>query len=346
MRFAFNILDNFDQFLDNLDKTSMFEAFAKKLSIKQHITRQRELLDGIYDTVTFRCSVRDILENVALLESFKLSDPKPTVERFLGFRHKYFAGDSNSLYRNVFDFLSQRIGSKGAYSLLSPLSFIALQGDNPPESFGTIVDIIEDLLADGMSLQQLESADMPKMFSLLEMGDIHNLWIYNLDSVSDKVKETTPFQCAKYAVNLLGASKLIEISARPSFINSLARDTVKCLVPLVTVFSSAAGSDLKGLVRGIAAEDEELKYLIVGRVGLVGAAERLTLYREQKDLHQFCPHYNSCPHYKSGLCFNYFTPPSIELGYDKCGFIEAFESRTKLKPIDAWIQLKKKIQLD
>ncbi len=50
-------------------------------------------------------SPKDILEGVAFVESFKLTDSNPTIDRFLEFRDRYYPGDGESYYRRTFDYL-------------------------------------------------------------------------------------------------------------------------------------------------------------------------------------------------------------------------------------------------
>jgi hypothetical protein len=152
-------------------RSSPSTLFSDEKGINVSYVRHTE--EGIFETPMFGCSARDLLEGAAILESFKLTDPKPTPSRFLGYREKYFAGDSDSYYRYTFDYLSQSIGIENAYHLLSPLPFVALQGDSPSELFKTIV---EDLLPE-ISPEELKYSNIVKIFSLLGMNaNIPNLF--------------------------------------------------------------------------------------------------------------------------------------------------------------------------
>ena len=268
-----------------------------------------------------------------------MNTPNPNVFGFLKFREDFFPGRSDSCYRKSFDYLSEHIGQSFAYYLLAPLSFVALQSDHPPKSF---VAIIEDLLPN-TSPDELIRATMPELFSHFGMS-IHDHLLYNLNSMPVKLRHPILYECAKYAVNLLGTSDLIEMAARPSLIESsgISLEAAESLLPPMVGFSSSPGAKLEAMTFGLTKQDKELGQLIEHTTGLIGAAERLTLFRESSDLYQFCPHSTSCPHYASALCFNYFSPPSIELGHANCGFIRFFESRTKMKPYEAWVKLNSK----
>jgi len=323
MQYAFNVLDNFHQLLSVWDSDTRFEQVTNALLSRE-----------------FGLSVQDLLEGVAAVESFKMNIASPDVAKFLSFRNKFFPGDSNSCYRISFDYLSQYIGQPFAYHLLSPLSFLALQSDHPPKSFITIVkDILPTL-----SLDEVKTAPVFNLFSHFGM-DIHNHLLYNLDSLSAEMRHPLLYKCIKYAIDLLGVPKLLEISARPSVIESgqfdlrLNGKMVEAVLPPMVVFSSTPGSKLGGMVFGLAKQDKELRELMMYITGLIGAAERLTLFRNETNLYQFCPHEATCPHYAPALCFNYFAPPSIEMGYKNCGFGQVFESRTGIKPDQAWKKL-------
>jgi len=56
----------------------------------------------------------DILEGVAVLESFKLCIEDPTPERFLLFRDQYLPGNEKSVYHRSFNWLAHAIGGDRA----------------------------------------------------------------------------------------------------------------------------------------------------------------------------------------------------------------------------------------
>jgi hypothetical protein len=322
VRHAFSILRHYEQLPSIREERTLFEATARALSSRKDRT----------------FSVRDLLEGVAVVESFKITDPSPTVERFIGFRNEYFPGNYNSSYRRTFDYLGETIGATAAYSLLAPLSFIALQSGNPPDAFITIVD---NVLSSDLSVEQLERADMVELFALLEM-DIRDHLLYRLDSVPSSHRNPITHECAKYSADLIGVSRLLEIAGRPSRIEDagLTLDEVHSLFPPIIAYSSTPGTKLEGTTFGVARKDAGLGAFIMYTVGLIGAVERMTLYRDSSALHQFCPHSTGCPYYTTGLCFNYFAPPSIGLGYRDCGFVRVFENQTGAKPDEVWSKLK------
>jgi len=36
------------------------------------------------------------------------------------------------------------------------------------------------------------------------------------------------------------------------------------------------------------------------------------------------------------LCFKYFAPPGLELGYEECAFIRTFKDVSGVTPLEAW----------
>lgn len=323
LKYAFNVLDNFQEFLSIKKRTTFFEDAVKALSVRDN---------GL--------SVRDLLEGVATFESFNMTLREPTEIEFLEFREKFTLGNGDNCYWNSFDYLSDHgdLDESFSYNLLSPLSFMALQSDNPPRSFKAIVDDILPTL----SLDEVVDANVPELFSLFGM-DIRNHLLSNLNSMPIEMQNPILYSSAKYAVNALGLPRLLEIAARPSIIKSIVgQETIEALYPPLVAFSSTPGSKLWGMTFGVCKQDRKLAELMMRTTGLIGAAERLTLLKDGPRPYQFCPHTSDCPHSPSALCFNYFAPPSIELGYKNCRFIRFFESRTGMKPDRAWEALTSK----
>ncbi|MEB2288916.1 MAG: hypothetical protein OZ934_12465 [Anaerolineae bacterium] len=316
---AFEVLDHLDVLLKDKGRTTAFAETYRLLEV-----RHKAL------------SVRDLLEGVAVLESYKLAAPTPSALEFLALRERLFPGDSTSCYRISYDYLAARIGPFAAFDLLAPLSFLALQSDDPPSSFQTIVD---DLLPRTRP-EHLAQASVADLFTAFGMSAGDHL-LYNLDSMPQDMRHPVVYECARFAAATLGVPTLLEIGARPALINRLdpALGATETLLPPVIAFSSSPNAKLEALSSGLASQDPALAELIVHLTGLVGAAERLTVFRDASDLHQFCPHRTTCPHFAAALCHHYFAPPSLELGYAHCGFIRFFEGRTHMKPNQAWAAL-------
>ena len=323
VRYAFNILDHFPEFLASKNQKTPLESVIDKLELREY---------GI--------SVRDILEGVAVVESYKMNTPNPNVEDFLKKRDHYFSGREDSYYCRSFDYLSEKVSQEFAYHLLAPLSFLSLQFDNPPKYFQIIV---EDNLP-GLSLEKLIRASVPELYECFGM-DINKHILFALDDLPPNMKHPVLLECAVYAASSCGVWNLLEFAARPSLIElSRIKPEPECLdglMPPLLVTSSSPGSKLQALYFGVARNDREMSALMIRLQGLIGAAERLTKWKDKSlPTPQFCPQQGNCPHHKSALCFEYFAPPSIELGYKNCGFIRDFESRTKIKPNEAWCMIK------
>jgi hypothetical protein len=73
-------------------------------------------------------------------------------------------------------------------------------------------------------------------------------------------------------------------------------------------------------------------------VGLVGAAERLTVYRNEGAFYRLCSHRSTCPHFESALCFQHLSPPALKDGFQSCSFISAFQHVTGSLPNATWYE--------
>ncbi|AJX15724.1 hypothetical protein BW23_2893 [Burkholderia ubonensis MSMB22] len=274
-------------------------------------------------------SCRDLLESTAVVESFKLAAPDPSLVRYLGFRDDYFPGDSSSPYRRGFDWLAERIGQHFAYELLAPICFAAFAGDDPPGNFSIIV---EDCLLSGdlPALCKLPMSDLFRSFGMTSGGH----FLHHIHRYPDKGGPPILLPCAKAAVEALGAERLIEFAARPASIQDVPG--TEFLKPPVVAFSAGLGQPLTCKPYGLAKTDRRFGKCVVELCAMLGAAERLTILRNNGDLYQFCPHSHSCPHFASALCFRWFAPPSLEQEHENCGFIKLFVELTGAVPNDVW----------
>jgi hypothetical protein len=87
---------------------------------------------------TDQLSLLDLLEGVAVLESFKLTTRGATHEDFLVFRDDVFPGELRSPYRWTYNWLATDIGDEAAYDLLSPVTYVSLQMKDPQAAFGRL----------------------------------------------------------------------------------------------------------------------------------------------------------------------------------------------------------------
>jgi hypothetical protein len=168
-----------------------------------------------------------------------------------------------------------------------------------------------------VEVSALPIADMFQAFGM----DIKNHFLHRIEELDDGKGSQVLVDCVNAAVASLGPERLLEIGARPSYINSMDAADIEFLLPPVVAFSSRAGKKLQGSTYGLAKKDKKFVKRIHKLCAVTGAAERLTILRDG-DLHQFCPHRDACPHFASGLCFRWFAPPSLELELRFCSYVD------------------------
>ena len=107
-------------------------------SVQIHDVPDGQIIVPIPDS--HKLGMLDLLEGVAVLESFKLCTSGATVHDFLQFRDDYFAGELRNPYRWSFNWLAGDIGPEAAYGLLAPVSYVSLQTVDPAAMFVRLSD--------------------------------------------------------------------------------------------------------------------------------------------------------------------------------------------------------------
>jgi hypothetical protein len=269
-----------------------------------------------------RIGLLDLLEGVAVLESFKLCTANADVADFLAFRDRHFAGSEKSVYRWSFNWLADAIGPEAAYELLAPVSFFALQTDDPAAEFVRIVRILaaeEHLDSRGLS-------DVEALADLVYKGQWQS-FLASFEEGEPSSGHATFDKCAAFAVGQLGARSVARLGATPSRVTA---ETFEALRPPVIAYSGdeSVALDIPAYARSGLAE------MVIDWTSIVGAAERLTI-RADTGVYQFCPH-GDCPHFESALCHRHFAPPGVNRRYEDCRFPAAFHQFARVQPRDGW----------
>jgi hypothetical protein len=267
----------------------------------------------------------DLLEGVAVLESFKLCTSGATVHDFLGFRDDWFPGELQNPYRWAFNWLGSDIGAEAAYELLAPVSYVSLQHDDPAAVF---VRLSERLAQEDLSAG-LDGLTDPAALAALVGVDESTPWFARYAQGEPDGGHVTLDPGITAAVAELGALELARIGAAP---NRAGREHFEVLAPPLTVFAGVGGLEYQ--VARYA--DEALTSRIIAWTACAGAAERLTAAADT-DVYRFCPHRNACPHAHSALCQRYFAPPSVSRDWRSCGFIALVESYAGTTPEALWV---------
>jgi hypothetical protein len=265
----------------------------------------------------------DLMEGVAVLESFKLCTKDAQVEHFCAFRDRYFPGSKRSPYRWSFDWLASEIGLNAAYELLGPVSFLALQTPDPGDQFVRIAK----RLAKQKPFDYRDLANLDALAEFIHVGDLAS-WLNKFETGEPESGHVILDKCIAFAVNQIGVDALRQIGATPGRANE---DSFDALRPPVIAYSGV------GTVTAEVAPYARDKLYVAVRdwTAVVGAAERLTTSADI-DVHQFCPHVRACPHFESGLCHRYFAPPPVKLTWDQCRFPRVVQQMAGLAPNELW----------
>jgi hypothetical protein len=264
----------------------------------------------------------DLLEGVAVLESFKLCTEHADVNHFLQFRDRHFGGSERSVYRWSFNWLADAIGADGTYELLAPVSFLALQSTDPSREF---TQIVKQLARVGRRDYQ-KLADIETLSATLYPRGWKS-WLEAFANGEPTSGHVTLDKCAAFAVGQLGVRQATQLAATPSRVTA---ETFAALCPPVTAYSGEESVTLTipDYARNGLAE------AVIDWTAIVGAAERLTMLTDV-DVYQFCPH-TGCPHYESALCHRVFAPPGVNSQHERCRFPATFRTHARLEPRDAW----------
>lgn len=273
---------------------------------------------------TDQLSLLDLLEGVAVLESFKLTTRGGTHDDFLRFRDDVFPGDLRSPYRWTFNWLASDIGAQAAYDLLSPVTYVSLQTHNPQATFGRL----SQNLADGGEAAAVAAAGEPERLWELLGVDASRTWLAVFEASQPETRHVTLDPGIVAAVAALGADELARIGAQPSRVTP---DQADVLRPPLTAF----GGEQRVVFQPAPHVDDALGAAVVAWTSWVGAAERLALSAEA-DLYQFCPHSEACPHHASALCHRHFAPPPLEAGWERCNFIAKMRQELGTEPAALW----------
>ncbi|MEP6502168.1 MAG: hypothetical protein ABJD97_02470 [Betaproteobacteria bacterium] len=271
-------------------------------------------------------SMRDLMEGVAVLESYKLCAPTARVEDFLAFRKKHFGSVPKSVYRIAFNWLASAIGVEGAYALLAPVCYLALQARNPPAVFTASVDKLGELSRAG-ALDVEALADRTALAAATGLPD-GSAWLAAYEEAEPAQGHAILDPCIREAISALGLEKLRDLGAQPS---AFVAEDLRALSPPVLVLSGA--KSFHYLIPGFAVD--KLADQVFMWTATVGAAERLTKMAGS-DVYQFCRHGGECPHFEAALCHRFFAPPIPSKSHAECGFPGYFKRNYGVDPSVLW----------
>ena len=273
---------------------------------------------------SYQLGLLDLLEGVAVLESYKLCMENAQVDDFLRFRDICFPGTAKNVYRWSFNWLASDIGLEAAYELLGPVSFFALQTDDPAREFIRI----STLLSQEKDLDYKALTDI-KVLSEFTHPRGWTSWLQNFEHGEPESGHVTLDPCTAYATTRLGVDMTTQLGAIPS---QVTPESFEALRPPVIAYS---GIDAVTFEIAVFARENHLAETILDWTSVVGAAERLTILAET-EVYQFCPHKLECPHFESALCHKNFAPPGVLRSYDQCRFPNTLHKMISLAPSALW----------
>lgn len=308
--------------------------------IRLHEVKEGVIMEPVRDRE--RIDMLDIMEGVAVLESFRLCTENAQPGHFLDFLDRHFPGKRNGVYRRAFDFLAAAIGVDAAFELLPGVSFIALQDVDVPGAFIRFTNILSghgpgERIAlrkqslktgpRGTPLDPQELTEYSALVEALELGDGRALPHGFVDG-EPEAGHLCLDPCAALVVRELGVDTILQLAAFP---HRATPETFEVLRSPLTVYSGEG----RTIIEAHPGVDVEVQRNVIAATSMVGAAIRLVEHYEDPS-YQFCPHKRTCPHYENALCHRQFAPPRDSRSHADCGFPKLIQFECGMDPSQLW----------
>jgi hypothetical protein len=305
-----------------------------------HEVKEGTLMEPVHDRE--RIDMLDIMEGVAVLESFRLCTENAQSAHFIDFLDRHFPGERNRVYRRAFGFLASAIGVDAAFELLPGVSFVALQEDDVPAAFVRYANILSGYAAGerigirrqslkvrpgGTPIDPRELTEYSALIEALELDDSSALPHRFVDG-EPEAGHLCLDPCAALVVRELGLDQVLQLAAFP---HTATPETFSVLRAPLIVYSGEGRTIIEMHPR----IDMEVQRNVIAATSIVGAAIRLVEHREDAP-YQFCPHKGACPHYENALCHRQFAPPRDSRSYADCGFPMLMQFECGMDPSQLW----------
>ena len=309
--------------------TSLLKLFAELMSISRAGRLDSATLRIYRETYSnyqrqFHNSVQgistiDLLEAMAVTESFRSTEPEINTEAFRRYLQRCFP-DPNSVYRRVLSVVADRFGDETALQTTSRLCFLALNGDDPAGNFWYFIEQLQG--EDPSKLCTLSAWDLSTRFEMDPLGFL--IEQYKNLAAGDQNKLVLPYQ---QLLSTIGPYReLFEFAARPGdWMRSRPNEQFLLLLPPLVMFSGGRGKAL-GLGRNWD-RDQRFQYADTG--GLIGACQRLLTDGRP---YQFCPHVH-CPMHETALCSGWTAVPQ-NMTWSECVFPKRLDVQFKMTAPD------------
>lgn len=252
-------------------------------------------------------SATDLLEAVAVTESFRATWPDLSSQAFVDYLLNYYPHE-DSVYRRVIDVVNKEFGGEAALNLTPRLCFIALNGDDPPAGFWHMVDVLRHIHIP--EIFSLSAWDLAEFFGM----DTEGILLKQFKLIPPEGEHRVLLPYLEYLSKLGPYKEIFEFAARPG--DRLRQETVEDprwlnLVPPLIMTSGGRGR-VVGLGR---TWSETQLFQHIDSAALVGACERLLT---DENPYQCCPH-TECPVHESALCHAWYPVPQ-RMHWSECGF--------------------------
>jgi hypothetical protein len=284
----------------------------------------------------------DVMEGVAVLESFRLCTQDAGPAHFTAFLERHFPGQRNRVYRRAFDLLEAAIGADAAFELLPGVAFVALQSADVTGTFMRCTDTLAGLAAAAPPARGGRRAkagtrkapfdfraltDYPALVQALGRGDARALPHAFVDG-EPAAGHPCLDPCAALAVRELGLAQTLQVAAFPHRVTPEHYEVLRA--PLMVC--SGEGRTIVQVHPGLG---EAVHRNVLAATSLVGAALRLVESHNEPP-YQFCPHRGACPHHSNALCHRQFAPPRESRRPADCGFPKLVQAECGMDPSQLW----------
>jgi len=273
---------------DSRERTLDAAAFTRK-------REQFKQLNSLLYIQSRNVSTVDLLEAMAVVEGFRATATNCTPASFVEHLETFY-GTSPSPYRRVIDIVRSTFDNETALESTSRLCFLALNGDNPPDSFWTILEILQShgKPSSLSAIDMMRMAGMDYKTSLLAQ---HHF----LSKEMNTHKILAPY--IEYLSRLGSLEDIFEFAARPGdWLRGKGPSGSEDMVPPVIVFSGGRGKKM-----GLATKwSEEQFFMFVDATALVGACQALLC---GGIMYLACPH-TDCPVHSTRLCHAWYAIPT------------------------------------
>jgi hypothetical protein len=259
----------------------------------------------IFESPREGISTTDLMEAMAVVESFRATSTIVSPQRFGSYLQAFFP-DPASTYRRVIDLVAHEFDLETALSLTSRLCFLALNGDVPAENFWYFLRRVSS--SQKKTAKEMNALDLAELVRL----DPRQFLVANYAMVMAKGGEhkiLSPF--IQRLRSTAEFEETFEFAARPGdCLRDAESPRFADIVPPLVLYSGG-----RGRVMGLAKQwNTEQLFTYVDAGALVGACQRLF---RSGGLYLGCP-WTECPLHETALCHAWYAIPTSD--WSNCAF--------------------------